>query len=194
GEKGEQGEKGETGPQGEQGLRGATGPYQIKTAFVVSYNNDPTQFPTEGIEIASNGRLPLMRKETDYGGIIELDTNDNTIQFNEPGVYSITFTTNAYVKKSDTDFNPATDFVAVAFRAADSDNIIAAANTWSITECASNITGQGVFVVPDIATAYELVNVQQKSLYLNGCDITKTISHSYFVGPMVSIVITKLSE
>ena len=192
--KGATGPQGEVGPTGPQGIQGPTGPYQIKTAFVVSYNDDPTTFPSEGKEITSNGRLPLMRKETDYGGIIELDSNDNTIQFNQTGVYKITFTVNAYVKKTGSDFDPETDFVAVAFRAADSDEIIAAGNTWCSVECASNVVGQGVFVVSDVATAYELVNLQVKSVYINGCDITQTVSQSYFGGPMVSMVITKLSE
>lgn len=135
-----------------------------------------------------------MRKETDYGGIIELDSDDNTVQFNQTGVYSVTFTVNAYVKKTDADFNPTTDFVAVAFRPVDSDEIVAAANTWCVQECATNIVGQGVFVVSDIATAYELVNIQSKCIYISGCDITQTVTQSYFGGPMISVVITKLSD
>ncbi len=76
---GEDGVTGPTGATGPKGATGPTGPYQIKTAYVVSYNDDPSTFPSEGKEIATSGRLPLMRKETDYGGIIELDSNDNTI-------------------------------------------------------------------------------------------------------------------
>ena len=72
------------------------------------------------------------------------------------------------------------------------DNILAAANTWSFNEAAENIYGQGIFTVDNIENTYELVNVHTKSVFINGVDITKTISHSYFAVPMLSIVITKL--
>lgn len=181
--------RGATGEKGEPGLETQT---DVKGAYIISYNDDPNNFPIEGKEIPSNGRLPLMRLELDYGDIIELDSNDNTIQFNKTGVYSVTFTTNAYVKKTGEQFDPSTDFVSVAFKEAGNENIIAAANSWSSTECAINITGQALFVVSDLATAYELVNTQKKSIFINGCNLQKTVSHSYFAVPMVTIVITKL--
>lgn len=49
------------------------------------------------------------------------------------------------------------------------------------SQCATNIVGQGVFAVSDIATAYELINLQVKSMYINGCDIQQIISHSYLL-------------
>ena len=206
GEKGEKGDKGEIGPQGVQGIqgirgpqgergeRGATGPYQIKSAFIVSYNNDPFVFPKDGMEIAPLQRLPLMRKELDYGGIVELDSNDNTIQFNTTGVYKITFVTNAFVKKTNGQYDASTDVVAVAFREVDSAEIIAGANTWCMDECAVNMTGQALFVVTDPATAYELVNIQKKNIYINGCNIINTETHSYFASSLVTVIIQKLSE
>lgn len=219
GEKGEVGEKGETGlrgargeqgPKGEQGLpgvkgdkgdpgeRGERGPQGdpailfIPAAMILSYNDSPQTFPAEGKEIASNTRLPLMRFELDNGGVIMLDKDENTIQINKTGVYKITFSVNAYVKNDSGQFDPATDFVAVAFRQVGTDVIHAAANAWTPTECAVNMFGQGLFVVNDITTKYELVNVQKKSIYINGCNIMNTISQSYFSVPMVSVVITKL--
>ncbi len=186
---GEKGDKGDKGEKGDPGLETET---DVKGAYIISYNDDPNNFPVEGKEIPSNGRLPLMRLELDYGDIIELDSTDNTIQFNKTGVYGVTFTTNAYVKKTGVQFDPVTDFVSVAFREAGNQNIIAAATSWSSTECAVNMTGQALFVVSDLATAYELVNTQQKSIYINGCNVQKTVSHSYFAVPMVTIVITKL--
>lgn len=189
---GPRGEKGDAGEKGERGEQGPPGPLDIPCAFILSYNDDPNTFPPEGKEIASNSRLPLMRLELENGGIINLNTNDNTIQFNKTGVYKIVFTVNAYIKNSTPDFDPSTDFVAIAFREIDSDNILAGVNSWTPDECATNMTGQGIFTVPDIATAYELINTQKKSIYINGCNIMKTISQSYFSVPMVSITIQKL--
>ena len=95
---------------------------------------------------------------------------DFFIQFTETGVYKITFSTNAYVKKTGADFDPKTDFIAVGFRIIGTDDIFAAANTWSFNESATNMFGQGLFVVNDLSKEYELVNLQKKSIYINGAD------------------------
>ncbi len=214
GDPGEKGEKGDTGPQGEQGIQGPqgeqgvkgekgdtgdtgpqgpTGPTEpMKGAFILSYNNDPNTFPVLGQEIASNERLPLIRLELNKEEIAELDTVNNTIKLNETGVYKITFSVNAYVKKTGDTFDPATDFVAVGFRRVGTDKILAASNTWSYEEYPQNMFGQGLFVVDDVENLYELVNLQKKSIFISGADLTKTVSQSYFSVPMVSIIITKL--
>lgn len=70
---------------------------------------------------------------------------------------------------------------------------MAAATNYTPMESAMNTYGQGLLTVADVEAVYELVNVQQKSIYLNGCDLTKTVSHSYFSVPMVSMIITKLT-
>ncbi len=189
GEKGIQGEKGDTGPRGETG---APGTLDILGAMVISYNDDPNNFPSVGEEITSGARLPLKRLELDHGNAITLDNVENKIKFAKTGLYHLTFTVNAYVKKTGADFDPITDFVAVAFREVDSDNILASANTWTENESAKNMSGQGLFIVDDVSKEYELVNLQQKSMYLNGADVQKTISHSYFSVPMVSLVVVKL--
>lgn len=189
---GEQGLKGEQGDKGERGEQGPPGPLDIPCAFILSYNDDPNNFPVEGKEIKSNERLPLMRLELENGGIINLNTDDNSIQFNQTGVYKIIFTANAYIKNSTPDFDPSTDFVSIAFREIDSDNILAGVNAWTPDECATNMTGQGIFTVPDVATAYELINTQKKSIFINGCNVMKTVSQSYFSVPMISITIQKL--
>ena len=59
-----------------------------------------------------------------------------------------------------------------------------------LTFCNKNFS----IVVSDIATPYELVNLQVKSMYINGCDVQQTVSRSYFGGPMISIVLSKLSD
>lgn len=87
GAKGEQGEQGIQGPQGAKGETGDTGPMGptgvaiIPMGLILSYNNDPNTFPAEGIQIASNGRLPLMRLELDNEGILELDTTEKQLKF-----------------------------------------------------------------------------------------------------------------
>ena len=133
-----------------------------------------------------------MRLELTHGNIITLDSNDKTIQFNKTGLYYVSFKTNAYYKKSGQEFDPVNDFVSIAFREVDSDNILCASTIWTPNECASLCAGHGLFVVDNIATAYELVNTQTKSVYINGCNVEKTVSHSYFSVPMVSLVIMKL--
>ena len=192
GPKGDTGDTGPAGPKGDTGDIGPAGPLEIPSALILSYNNDPINFPVNGIEIKTNERLPLYRLEVDLGGIVALDNTDNTINFTQTGTYKITFSCNAYVKKTAADFNPETDFVAVIFREILSDNVLAASNNWSYNEVASNMYGQGIFVVNDINAKYELVNAQTKSMYLNGVNIQQTISHSYFSVPMVSVVISKL--
>ena len=192
GEKGEQGIQGEKGENGERGPQGATGPDEIKGGMILSYNDDPQNFPVNGKEITSGERLPLMRLELDQGGVVTLNTDDNTIKFTKTGVYKVTFTINAYTKKTDVDFNASTDFVSVSFREVNSEKILASTTSWSKEEVATNMIGQGLFVVDDINNVYELVNTQRKSIYLNGADVTKTISNSYFAVPMVTVVIFKL--
>lgn len=192
GDKGEKGDKGDPGEKGERGEQGDPAILFIPAAYILSYNDNPTTFPTEGKEIASDARLPLMRFELDNGGVVLLDKDENTIQINKTGVYKVTFSANAYVKHDGGQFNQSTDFVAIAFRQVGTDVIHAAANAWSPEECAVNMFGQGLLVVDDVSNKYELVNVQKKSIYINGCNIMNTISQSYFSVPMVSLIITKL--
>ena len=196
GEPGDKGETGETGPKGDTGDRGPigpTGPDLILSALILSYNDDPNTFPMNGKEIASNSRLPLLRLEFNRDELVTLDNVNNTIKFNKIGVYKVTFCVSAYVKKTDVDFSHSTDFVAVALRQVQSDNVIAGATTWSYNEVAQNAYGQGIVSVDNVDNLYELINVQTKSIYINGADITKTISQSYFSVPMISIIINKLS-
>ena len=201
GEKGEKGEIGPQGPVGPTGPQGETGPkgdkgdagyLDINAVHILSYNDNPTTFPLAGLEIKSGERLPLMRTEVHIGGIAKLDIVENTIQMMKTGVYNINFTCNAYVKQSEGQFNARTDFVDIGFREVNSDQVLAGANAYAPLECAANIYGQGLFVVDNTSKKYELVNLQKKSIFLNGCDVTSTVTHSYFSVPMISIIITKL--
>ena len=200
GERGAQGLQGEVGPQGvqgQQGERGPTGPtgptgaVETLGAMIISYV-DPTQIASEGEEIASGARLPLKRLELDFGSVVTLDEASNTFKFAKTGVYKVTFSINAYTKKTNAMFSHETDFVAVALRGVGTDDIYAAVNSWSYEDYAVNLFGQGMLTVADTEKEYELVNVQKKSVYINGANLTQTISNSYFAVPMVTIVITKL--
>ncbi len=190
GPQGERGQQGPVGPQGPRGPQGATGPYQIKSAYIVSYTEAGHLYPVDGIKIESGGRLPLMRLETNYGNLISI--KNNTITFNETGVYRITFSTNARCQMTSSIFDLITDFIAIGFREVGGEGILAAGNTW-VEHVPKSLVGQGVFVVSDVNTPYELVNLQKKTIYIHGCDITETISDSYFTSALLSIIITKLS-
>lgn len=204
GPKGEKGDTGPVGPQGEQGVQGmqgekgdkgvtgATGAIEAFSSFIISYNDDPNNFPVNGKEIQSGERLPLMRLELDNGEPITLNSVDNTLKFNKTGVYFVTFTVNAYIQMEASDFNAKTDFVAIAFREVNSEKILAAANTWTSSNVAQNMFGQGMITVADTQVDYELVNLRERSIYINGADLTKTISDSYFSVPMVTLSIIKI--
>lgn len=192
GEQGIQGAKGEQGEKGDKGVTGATGTIESFSSFIISYNNDPNTFPENGIEIKSGERLPLMRLELDNGEPISLDNVENTIKFNKTGVYFITFTVNTYIPPEASDFNPKTDFISIAFRQVGDEKILAAANNWSTSNVAQNVFGQGMIVIADTQATYELVNLRERSIFINGADITKTISTSYFSVPMVTLSIIKI--
>lgn len=184
------GEKGEKGQQGVKGDKGDEG--QIYGATIMSYNNDPNNFPIDGLEVASGDRLPIDRLELDQDGIITLDSSQRLFKFNREGVYFVTFSVVGYVKNSDPQYDKSTDFVSIAFREVDRDEVIAGAVAWTPDESGHNIFGQGMLVVNDVDAEYELVNVQKKSLFLTGADIQKTISKSYFAVPMVTLSVLKM--
>lgn len=186
------GERGIRGEKGEQGERGATGPEVIKACNMVTLNDPTFPIPSEGIEIASNGRLPIKRAEIDTGNFCVLDSSDNTIQFNAPGTYEVLFSINGYVKATTQNFNPDTDFVSVGFRAVDSGNVYVGANSWSFENLPQSTVGFGIVQIATIADPYELVNLQKKPLLLCGGNIKETTTSSYFACPAVSIIIKKL--
>ncbi len=184
------GEKGEMGQQGVKGDKGDEG--QIYGATIMSYNNDLNNFPIDGLEIASGDRLPIDRLELDQDGIITLDSAQRLFRFNRTGVYFITFSVVGYVKNSEPQYDKSADFVSIAFREVDKDEVIAGAVAWTPDESGHNIFGQGMLVVNDVDAEYELVNMQKKSLFLMGADIQKTISKSYFAVPMVTLSVLKM--
>ena len=54
------------------------------------------------------------------------------------------------------------------------------------------MTGQGVFVVSDLNAKYELVNLGKNPVFLNACNIQRTVSNSYFTSVLATIVFMRL--
>lgn len=183
---------GPQGPKGDKGEVGPAGPELIKTALILSYNSEPNTFPPAGLKIASAERVPFNRVETNLGNIVDLKP-DNSITFSETGVYTINFVVNAYNKLQADQFNPATDFVCIGFRECESEKVFAAVNGWTASDIATGLNGQGVFVIDDVSKSYELVNLNKNDVYVNGIDIQKTITNSYFASVIASMVIQKIN-
>lgn len=183
------GPQGETGPQGLPGERGQAGPTLIRTAYLVTFNNGTS---SDGIPIPSNDRIPIDRVELDITNLITLDTEEETIQFNEIGYYKISFTISAYPKVNSVNFDPTTDIVSVGLRETDTDNVYIGIGEWVFNGEAVELTGQGIISVQDITTLYELVNLGKETIYLNTPDIRNLATISYFSNPLLTIVIEYL--
>ena len=159
------GEPGPTGPIGPIGPTGPAGTSLLRTAYLVTYNDGTHQ---NGRPIVSEARLPIDRNELDPTSLITLDTENETISFNVIGHYKISVIVSAYSLKTDTQFNPATDFVSIGFRTVGTDNIYVGASEWSYEEKA-------------------------KQLYMHG-DLKNIKSKSYFTNSLVTIIIEYLGK
>ena len=133
-------------------------------------------------------------EELDTNNICELDTNENIIQFNKDGYYKITFIVNAYVPYFDTEFDPNIDFVSIAFRLANTDNVFIGDSQWIYDESSLKIIAQGIITVENIANAYELVNLSKRSIYLSTPDLTNINSNSYFTTAPVTLIAEYLGK
>lgn len=195
GPKGEKGDMGLAGPKGDIGPIGPTGPSgpsaPINTAYFITYNSG---IPEEGYRVGVLERLPITREESDNSGQYELNTSDNTITFNEAGVYKLTFIVNAYVKK-DNDYNDKEDVVAIGVKKVGEDIVYAGSSNWSYDNRVVQLTGQGMFVIADETDEkLEIVNMSQQSIYLKSPSIDSVSSHSYIVNPLLTIIIEYLDK
>ncbi len=183
---------GPVGPQGEAGPpgpQGPPGPDEIKTAYIVTYNNNTL----DGYEVSSGGRLPLGAKAVDNANICTVDTYNNTIKFNLRGVYRVDFVVNAYIQNGDSPINRQTDFISVAFKKVNQNIVYAGGSSWYSSALSARIVGQGVFIIANPDTEeMELINTSKKIMYLNTPSIEDTISDSYFVNPVLTIIIQYL--
>ena len=183
--------KGPQGENGEKGDTGATGPTLMRSAYLVTFE---TGTSAEGIPVPEAARLPIDRSELDIGNLVTLDSNEETIKFNEIGYYKITIIISAYVLTTDTIFNPDTDFISIGLRNVGTDNIYVGASKWSYNDEVGQVTAQGILAVTDVNALYELVNLGPETIYLYSPDLNNISSQSYFTTPIVNIMIDYLGK
>lgn len=188
---GPMGPVGPTGAKGEIGPTGPIGPTKVKNAYIVTYNTN--QF-VDGIPVDSEERLPLDRVELDVDQLVTVDSTDETIKFNQIGYYKISFMVSARSIKTDTQFDPASDFVSIGFRQINTDNIYVGNSKWIYNEEFDMISGQGIVAVNNTDNLYELVNISPQIIYLNSPDLKHIKSKSYFTNSLVNIVIEYLGR
>ena len=194
---GETGATGPTGPQGIQGVTGPTGPTgpagadSVRSAYVVTYNDGTS---ADGIAVASSERLPLDRMELDPTSLITINTDDETIKFNQIGHYKIEFTVSAYPSVNGVDFDPTTDIVSVGLRQNGTDNIYVGIGEWVYNGEPVELHAHGIVAVTDTNTLYELANLGNSTIYLSTPDIRNLSTTSYFANPLVTLVVTYLGK
>lgn len=176
-------------PQGPTGPVGPIGPSNIRNAYLATFNNGTV---ANGIAIPENEALPIDREEANTTGLITLDSQEDTIQFNVTGLYKITFTVSAYVIPNNQGFNPETDFVSIGFRKKDSDSIFIGASQYNTNEISSQIIGQGILSVANTTDLYELANLSKQNIYLRAPKIDFINTTSHFANSVVTIVIEYL--
>lgn len=187
GPQGIQGEQGLIGPMGPPGEMGPPGPQEIGVAYLILLNNNLSS----GYQIPSGNRIPLSRVAMDNLRLCEI-TSSNTILFHQGGVYRIDFVVNAVVTPEEV-FDPTKNIVSVGFKKINEDIVYAGGSSWYTTDPSVKIVGQGMFIVSEpYKDELELVNMSKDTLLLNTPFLQYTISDSYFVNPVVSILIQYL--
>lgn len=182
---------GATGPTGATGATGPSGISNLRSAYLVTFNDDVGY---QGKRIEQNAPIPIERSEIDVSNLVKLNLDDNTIQFNEPGYYKITFSITAYLLSDTGVFDPKSDIVAVGFRQVGTDNIYVGASNWIHEEKPINLIGQGIISVDNTNNVYELANVSNKEIYLSSPNIEDIKSKSYFTNQLVTMNIDYLGR
>lgn len=189
---GPQGIQGDPGPEGKMGPTGPTGdtgPEQIKAAYLTTFNES---YPSTGLAIAANGRIPIERRELQTGNVVTVNS-DNTISFNIIGYYHITFMVSGYVTASNS-FNYQKDFISVGFRRVGSDSIFVGDSAWVVDNIPTEVHGEGIISVADLSNKFELANVTYQTMYLLTPFINNINSHSYFTNQVVRLNIEYLGN
>ncbi len=187
---GPQGIEGDIGPTGPTGATGPTGPagiQEIGAAYFVTFNNNSD----DGYIINSNERIPITRKEVDNTDMCILNS-DNTIKFNKAGVYKVDFILTAFTK-TNSEFDKTNDIIAIGFKKTNENIVYAGGSSWYVSETNTKIIGQGLFIISNPDTEMmELVNMSKTTLNLNTPLLDYTTSDSYFVNPVLTIIIQYL--
>lgn len=180
-------------PQGPTGPTGPNGTNIARSAYIATFNNSTVT--QDGILVDSEERLPLDLLELDISNLITLDTTNETIQFNIPGYYKITFTVSAYVKHlNGTTFEEDTDIVSLGFKKENTDLIYIGASGWTPDEIAREFVGQGIISIVTTTEKYTLENLGQTEIYLNSPDLKNLTTTSYFSTPLITVVIEYLGR
>lgn len=175
--------------KGPKGDIGPVGPSQIRTAYIVKFNDGKN---IDGIEVKSGEKLPLGRVELDVTDLITLDSD--TIKFNEIGYYKIGFTVLAYPKVEQVDFDPTKDIVSIGFKQTGFDNAYVGVGEWVFNGEAVELVAQGIISVANLNSSYELSNLSKQPIFLHSPDIKNINSISYFSNPLVTMVIEYLGK
>ena len=194
GAQGLQGQQGLQGIPGERGVTGPTGPAGpelLRAAYIVTFNDGTA---AQGVVVPENERFPLDRSELDISNLVTLDSNDEILKFNVAGYYKMTINIYGYIKLTNAQFNPATDFMSIGFRQIGTDNVYIGASKWCYDEEVDQLTAQGILSVNNPANLYEVVNLGKKSICLDSPDLKNINTNSYFVNPFVNIVIEYLGR
>ena len=173
------------------GPTGPTGPTSsniLRASYLVLFNNIKSE---DGIRVESNERIPISRIELDFSDLITLN-DDNTINFNMPGYYKISFTVSAYPVVESAEFDPTRDIVAIGFRQIDTDNTYVGVGQWVFNGEAVELYAQGIVAIPDLTNKYEIVNLSKQPIYLNTPSIDNVASLSYFSNSLLTVIIEYL--
>ena len=169
------------------GSTGPTGPEEIGVVYFATFNDKDT----DGYIVESNNRIPISRKEVDNTELCTLYP-DNTIGFNKEGVYRVDFIITTY-NSSNPDFDEDDDVVAVGFKKVNEQIVYAGGSSWFGNEPNTKIIGQGMFIIKNTESELmELINMSKHSINLNTPSIGNTTSQSYFINPLVTILIQYL--
>ena len=89
--------------------------------------------------------------------------------------------------------DPQNNVIAIGFRNVRTNIIYAGGSSWTANEPNVKIVGQGLFIIDDVnLDEMELVNLSKANLILNSPYLSDIISNSYFVNPVVTIIIQLL--
>ncbi len=126
--------------------------------------------------------------------LVTLDSENDSIKFNIPGYYKVSFSISAYPTVNGHDFDPTTDIVAVGLREANTDNIYVGVSQWIYNAEPVQLTADEIISIVDTNEIYKLANLGKSTIFLETPSLTNIASKSYFVNSLVTILIEYLGR
>lgn len=192
GPQGPVGPQGPTGPEGPQGPVGKDLNLKMRSAYIVSYNDN---YKPNGLEVAINGRLPIDHKEMDPNNYCSINKAEKTFRFTTTGWYRVSIIVNAYAPYQATNFNRDTDFVSIGLKRLDTaDDIYIGGSQWNYDQNSLPIVAQGILSIADTDKDYSIVNLSKHPIFLYTPELEHLDTKSFFVNPLVSIVLEYLGR